>query len=368
MNLYSYFDIDTPALLIEKSIVEQNLANMQRLADSNGINLRPHIKTHKSVYLAKRQLELGACGIACAKISEAEVMSLAGISDIQIANIIVGSQKIQRLLRLYDKLKSLSSCVDHEDQALPLGKAFAEQNKIAKVFIKVDTGLNRNGIQTKEQALELAQIIIETRGLEFAGILTHGGCAYSATTIEEIKKIGMYEGSFLVQISKYLQENGIQTPCISAGSTPTAQFCATTGITELRPGNYIYNDMIQCSLNVAKPEEVGLSILSTVIGRPAPERAVIDAGSKSLSLDRGAHNNSMLNGFGHIVGKKAVIERVSEEHGVIIHNDERFEIGEKVRILPNHSCAVSNLFNKAYIVSGNQILTEIAIEARGCVV
>lgn len=367
MKLFTGFDLETPALIIEKSIMERNLAKMQYLADDARVKLRPHTKTHKSARLAKRQLELGAIGIAVAKLSEAEVMAAAGIDDIQIANIIVGEKKVKRLLSLSDRIKSITSAVDNSEQALPLGNAFADRGKKAKLFIEVDTGLHRSGVMTKEQALELAVMIHSHPGLEFAGLLTHAGSAYSAKSIEEIRQIGINEGMFLKEIAELLKQNGIVVPCLSAGSTPTAQYCSRMGITELRPGNYIYNDMIQCSLGVAKPEEVALSILATVIGTPAGNRVVIDAGSKSLSLDRGAHANASIAGYGHIVGKNALIVRVSEEHGVIIHQNEKFKIGEQLRILPNHACAVSNLFNKAYIADDDLILEEISIDARGCV-
>jgi D-serine deaminase-like pyridoxal phosphate-dependent protein len=365
LPLTTFVDIDTPAVLIEQPILEKNLQGMQDLADKYNIDLRVHIKTHKIPQLAKLQIRAGAIGIATAKLGEAEVMAKAGINDIQIANIIVGQEKIKRLVRLQKKCQ-LSVVVDSIVNARQLSKAFSKAGQPLNVLIKVNTGLNRCGLLSLPEIIRFLKRADGLSGTNVIGVMTHAGHAYAARDREEIKAIGRAEGSTLVEYARRLQTLGYEMKIISVGSTPTAKQCAKVkGITELRVGNYIFNDMTQVALGTVPISRCALTVLATVISTPSKDRAVIDAGSKALALDKGAHGRDTLQGYGRIVGGGGVLARLSEEHGVIENLTRRFKIGQKVRIIPNHACTVMNLFDHAYLVDGQKVIEKYEIAARG---
>jgi D-serine deaminase-like pyridoxal phosphate-dependent protein len=361
--------IPTPALIIEKNILERNLDNMQGIANSNGISLRPHIKTHKNIEIARMQIERGAKGIACAKVSEAEVMAAVGFDDIHIPNIIIGENQLERLYRLLKKIKRLTCCVDSRESALLLNDKFCKTGSVIEVFIKIDTGLGRIGLSKYKDILELAKLIHSLKGVRLAGLLTHGGNAYFAKSQSEIESIGTNEGAFLCNIADKLRYDKIEVRELSGGSNPTARyFSKVKGITELRTGNYVFNDMTQVNLGTVNIEQCSLSVLTTVISSAKEAYAVIDAGSKALSLEKLSYNHFDRQSHGYIINKNAVIERVWEEHGLINYEDEHFEIGESIRIIPNHACTVVNLYDFAWLVDGEEVIGKIKIDARGKVV
>jgi D-serine deaminase-like pyridoxal phosphate-dependent protein len=358
-------DISTPAVLIEKSIMEKNLIAMQKLADRNGINLRVHIKSHKIPQLTKKQLKLGAVGIAVAKLSEAETMTDAGIKDIQVANIIVGKEKIDRLVELNRRVK-LTVAADSLTNIKELSSAFRNERRPIEVLIKINTGLNRCGLDSFPQLLRLIKVTERLKGIRIIGLMTHAGHAYAAKNKTEIKKIGTNESSLLIDYANQLKKAGYEIKTISVGSTPTAPYCSKIkGITELRVGNYIFNDMTQVALGVAPISHCALSILATVISKSESGRVIIDTGSKALALDKGGHGNNILSGFGKVVGCHDWITRLSEEHGIIDRPSRKYKIGQKIRIIPNHACAAINLFDDAYLVDGNRIIDYFKIAARG---
>jgi len=358
-------NLDTPALLIEKKTLEQNISRMQEMAGKYGVNLRPHIKAHKMPFIARKQIDAGAVGVAAAKLAEAEVMVEYGIDDIQIANQIVGRRKIEQLYRLSRNAR-LSCAVDSLENARDLSEFFMSKNHKIDILIEIDTGLNRCGLSSFDDIAALAKELLILPGVSLRGIMTHAGHAYAAASPARVAVIGEEEGRLMVDTAVGLRSLGIETEVVSVGSTPTAPVAVqVSGVTELRPGNYVFNDMIQVALGVVPVESCALSVLATVISLPAPGRAVIDAGSKSLALDRGAHGNELLPGYGKIIGKKARLERLSEEHGIIAFEDERFTLGERVRIIPNHACPVVNLFNFACLVDKDEIEDVVEIEARG---
>lgn len=363
--IHTFPEIETPALIIEKSLVEQNIKYMQGIADSAEVKLRPHTKTHKSPFLADMQIKAGATGIAVAKLGEAEVMADNGFRDIQIANIIVGPTKIERLLRLSERLDRLTCTVDCIEAAQAINDIFQSQNRQMELFIEVNTGHNRSGLNNIAMITELADYINNANGLKFAGLLTHAGQAYSANNIYEIQKIASVEGEFLVEIAKLLTAKGIEVKDISVGSTPTARYVSLVeGITEIRPGNYIFFDNIQVNLGSCSFASCALTVLGTVVSTPAEDRVIIDAGAKALSVDRRIRKTE-LPVHGVIIGKRAALNKISEEHGIISHTGESFQLGERLRIIPNHACLVMNLFDYAYLVDGDKIVQKIEILGRG---
>jgi D-serine deaminase-like pyridoxal phosphate-dependent protein len=358
--------IDTPALLIDLDIVEANLQWMQDKANRLGVVLRPHIKTHKMPELAKRQLQIGAVGVTAAKVSEAEIMAASGISDIFIANEIVTPSKIERLLSLARRVR-LTIGLDSREGARRLSEVFGAADMEIGYLIEIDSGLNRCGVRPGEPALGLLQDIRNLPGIRFRGLFTHAGHAYGKVSIEEILEVSRQESRAVVETAGCLEEAGIHSEVVSIGSTPTMKVWeGCKGVTEIRPGNYVFHDAMQVALGVAQPQDCALRVLSTVISRPASERAVIDAGSKVFALDKGAHGLERMKGFGMIPGREAVLERLSEEHGVIaVSSHDNLMVGERLCIIPNHACTVVNLFDFAHTVRGERITGRLEIAARG---
>ena len=358
--------VDTPALLIDLDIVRRNLQQMQKNADNFGVALRPHIKTHKIPELAHLQMRLGAAGITVAKVSEAEVMAQGGIKDIFIANQVVSENKLNRLADLKKKV-DISVGLDSPVAAEKLSAIFAASGLTMEYLIEINSGLNRCGVLPGRDAVELYRAIHALPALRFKGIFTHAGQVYGAGSVAEVMEISRHESKIMFETAEALEEAGTLVQIISIGSTPTMKvWQGYEGINEIRPGNYIFHDAIQLSLGVATLEECALSIVASVISRPARQRAVIDGGSKAFSSDRGARGKEMSSGFGIVLGKKATLVRLSEEHGIIsLDPDEHLEIGDRVRIIPNHACAAVNLFDRAYGISNGEIVEEFNIAARG---
>ncbi|MDX9856488.1 MAG: alanine racemase [candidate division Zixibacteria bacterium] len=358
-------DLDTPCLLIDQQRLAVNIARMQALADRHGVKLRPHIKTHKMPVLALTQIEAGAIGVAVATLGEAETMAAAGITNIQIASQVVGAAKYHRLAHLRRQI-TLSCAVDSIDHVRELSAFFATQGLTLELLIEVDTGLHRCGVADVDAALALAREIERLPALRFRGVMTHAGHAYAAVGPDDVARIGREEGERMVALAEQLRASGLTVDTVSVGSTPTARHAAAVaGVTELRVGNYIFNDMMQVSLGSASLDQCAMSVLSTVISTPTADRAVIDAGAKALALDRGAHGNSTLHGYGLVREKDCTISRLSEEHGIIDECGGCFVRGEKVSIIPNHACAVVNLFDYAYLVDGGTVVDTLPVTARG---
>ncbi|MBM2813574.1 MAG: D-ser dehydrat protein [Ignavibacteria bacterium] len=353
-------ELDTPALIIEISKLEQNLNEMQNIADRNGVKLRAHTKTHKMPALAEMQIARSGHGIAVAKVSEAEVFAQRGFRDIQIANILASPGKIERMAALSPEIK-ISCFVDSQEAAKLISEVFYKFGKICYVYIEINTGHNRSGINSYNEILNLALFIDKLSGISLRGIATHAGHIYNSDSAEKVKEIGKSEGEQMIEIANHSRAEGVEIKEISCGSTPGAQFSSSIkGITEIRAGNYIFNDMIQVSLGVVPEERCALTILATVISIPSENRAIIDAGSKALALDKSNY------AYGKIIGKTgANLVRLSEEHGIIEFDTCNFKFGERVRIIPNHACTVCNLFDYAFLVDGQEVLEIFQIEARG---
>jgi len=358
--------LDTPALLIDLDLVRRNLERMQEKAETYKVTLRPHIKTHKIPQLALMQLSLGACGITAAKVSEAEVMAEAGISDIFIANQIVTKQKLQRLSKLVKKVE-VSIGLDSVAAARQLSEVFVAAGSTIDYLIEIDSGLNRCGVLPGKAAVELFKAVDSLPALRFKGIFTHAGQVYGADSLSEVMEISRQESRLMAETAQELDRIGASPQITSVGSTPTMKVWeGHHAINEIRPGNYIFNDAMQAALGVARPEDCALTVLATITSRPAKTRAVIDAGSKVFSLDKGGHGKEMMRGFGLVIGKNAILENLSEEHGImVLASDEDLNIGDQIRIIPNHACTVVNLFDRVYGIKNGEVTEEFQIAARG---
>ncbi|WP_017185801.1 alanine racemase [Alkalibacillus haloalkaliphilus] len=357
-------NLDTPSLLIQQDTMERNLMSMVGFAQSQHIALRPHIKTHKSVQIAKRQVEEGAVGVTVAKLDEAEVMVDGGIEDIFIAYPITKKQKVNRLKELTKQANIIAS-VDSEIGAKALSDTF--ENEVLEVWIKVNSGLNRCGVEPGEETVNLAKYITALPGLELTGLYTHAGYSYGAKSNDERKRIANYEAESVVKSAQACEVEGIRIRHRSVGATPTFMEAGkVSGVTEVRPGNAIFYDMVQVGLGVAQPEDCALTVLATVVAKHS-DRIVIDAGSKSLSFEKGAHGNESVVGFGQVIGyPNLVIERLSEEHGVIPIDEQcELEVNDTVEIIPNHACVVANLFDEYVVCNSYKTVGQWAIDARG---
>ena len=358
--------IDTPALLIDEAQLNINIRSMQDLAIKHGVNLRPHFKTHKSCAIAHKQIKAGAKGITVAKTGEAEILAAAGIDDIFIANQVTHPLKFERLYQLNKNL-SLTVGIDHPEQIRLLDSFFSKHSGRLRVLVEIDSGLNRCGVLPGKMLTDLVQQVHRSKSLQFDGIFTHAGQVYGAGSTDEIVKAGETEALIMYEAVQYLKQHGFEVKTVSVGSTPTVPYSAAHPIvTEIRPGNYVFYDNIQYILGSCSMEQWSLAILATVISQPAEKRIIIDAGSKALNLDRGAHASERIKGYGKLLNIEGEIVRLSEEHGVIeLTEANPVTIGQPVLIIPNHACAVTNLFSHLHFLSGLDTLHTFPVDARG---
>jgi|SRR5438128_704475 len=356
-------DLETPVVLVDLDVLDRNIARMAESARSRSVRLRPHAKTHKVLEIGRRQVEAGAAGLSVAKTSEAEVFAEAGFDDLFVAYPVVGADKARRLLALAERLRRLAVGVDSVEGAATLAGVFREANRVLDVMLKVDVGLHRVGV-LPERARETAGRLADLPGLRLRGIFTHAGQGYHEERPEGVTAVARHEGSTMAAVADELRRAGIAVEEVSVGSTPTARAAmAQPGVTECRPGNYVYHDGSQVALGTCAREDCALTVLATVVSVPAPDRAVVDAGSKTLSSDP---LRPRPGGYGQIDGRRSRIQRLSEEHGVIdVEGGDTFRVGERVRILPNHACVVSNLHDRLFGVRDEAVEAEWRVDARG---
>ncbi len=362
-------NLPTPCVIIDMRIVEKNIERMAKLARQHEVALRPHIKTHKLPGLAKKQVDSGAQGITVAKVSEAEIMAAHGLNDIFIAYPIIGEHKIKRVLELNNKVNLITG-VDSLEGAESLATAVRLAGQNLQVRLEVDTGLKRTGVEYSK-ALELGKKISGMEGLELTGIYTFRGLIFQGETTLAREKAGLEEGELMVSLAEQLRTAGVKIRDVSVGSTPTAEYAAQVfGVTEIRPGTYIFNDMMQVSTNTCSVNDCAAKLLVTVISAPSEKHVVIDGGSKTFATDIIPNTYPYnLSGFGYIEGyDNLVLERLTEEHGIIVtkENPKKPKTGQQLKIIPNHICTTINLHNKVYFCDG-ETLTEAVVEARGMV-
>jgi D-serine deaminase-like pyridoxal phosphate-dependent protein len=311
------------------------------------------------------QKEAGAAGITCAKLGEVEALVEAGVyDDIFIAHEIVGPLKTARLVKLMERAK-MRVGVDTVEAAAGLNAAMSEAGKTLDVIIELNTGQDRAGVKPREEALRLAETIrAEMPHLRVAGLFTHEGHAGATPEPDKLRDTAQRAGADIVATAELLREHNFDIETVSVGSTPAA-FATTTveGLTEMRPGTYVFNDATYFRLGT-QPEECATRVLATVVSRPAPDRAVLDCGSKVLTSDAAIGRP----GFGYIVEyPDAVIARLSEEHGVVElpPSAQGMKVGEKVEVIPNHICPAVNLADELYLIRDGRVAETWPVIARG---
>jgi D-serine deaminase-like pyridoxal phosphate-dependent protein len=342
----------TPCAVIDMDKVERNIARIQAACDAVGIAHRPHIKTHKNPMLAQMQVKAGAKGITCQKLGEAEVMADAGIDDILISYNLLGDEKMARLGALQAKA-NMTVAADNPVVVAGLPKAAAASGRTLSVVVECDTGRKRAGVETPAEAIALAREIAGSRGLQFAGFMLYP----TETGWAEAQR-------FYDEALAGVRAHGLDAAIVSTGGTPNLKNLGKLkGATEHRFGTYIYNDRMQVAAGVATWDDCALHIYSTVVSRAAPERGILDAGSKTLTTDTGG-----LDGHGLILEHpQAKIARFAEEHGFLdlSRSNTRPNVGDVVRIVPNHVCVVVNMMDEVLMVRGDEILGTLPVAARG---
>jgi D-serine deaminase-like pyridoxal phosphate-dependent protein len=346
-------EFGTPAVVIDLDRVERNIARVQSICDAAGIANRPHIKTHKSPLLARMQRDAGARGITCQKLGEAEAMADGGLDDILISYNLIGAEKMGRLGALLRRV-DVTVAADNPTVVDGLTEAARIAERPLPVVVECDTGRKRAGVETAGEAVELAKLIARLPGLEFAGFMFYP----TEQSWPETQR-------FFDTARAGIQEAGLEPRIVSTGGTPNlANVGNLVGATEHRAGTYIFNDRMMLACGAASLDDCALTVYATVVSRAAPERGILDSGSKTLTADPGGG----LDGFGLILEHpQARIHAFAEEHGFLDLKacNERPKVGDVVRIIPNHVCVVVNMVDQMIAVRGDEVVDVIPVAARG---
>ena len=342
-------ELETPVPVVDIDRLAANISRLQAYLNENGIANRPHIKTHKIPAIAQMQMDAGAIGITCQKVSEAEVMAEAGFTDIFITYNIVGDSKLTRLMSLA-KRATLSVTADSAYVIRGLSGAAQRAELTLTVLIECDTGAHRCGVQTPQEAAALARLISQLSNLHFGGLMTY-------PTSEQTDE-------FVGETRRLLVDDGLQIERVSGGGTPT-MWQVHKEVTEHRAGIYVYGDRLTLRSGAVTLDTCALKVHTTVVSRPTPDRGILDAGSKSLSSD--LHG---LDGYGYICEyPDAKIYALSEEHGHVDFSacEHKPEIGERLTIIPNHCCTVTSMFDEVVGARSGKVEVIWQVTARGTV-
>ena len=351
-------EFGTPIAVVEDAVMERNLLRMAEIAVAGGVALRPHAKTHKSVEVARRQLAHGAAGLTVATLMEAETFAASGVDDLVLAHPPVGQAKLQRLRTLATRVKRIAAAVDD------IGTAAALPDGV-EVLWEVDTGQHRVGTAAGEPAIQAVRDLVTAIGqARFRGLITHGGHAYLAKNEADRRAVAAQEVNGLLDTAAELRSQGVKVHELSIGSTPTAGVHPLKGITEMRPGTYVYGDANQVTLGAQRLEDCALAVAASVVSTPAIDRAVVDSGSKILSADLRVPGMS---GFGIVLGKPHLsVARLSEEHAVLESTGPTgLTVGDVVVIIPTHVCTTVNLNSELALVGPDGALRWLTVDARG---
>jgi D-serine deaminase-like pyridoxal phosphate-dependent protein len=345
-------ELETPVPVIDLDRVEANVTRWQNHCNTVGIANRPHIKTHKLVGLAKYQLDKGARGITAQKLGEAEVMAAAGITDMLLTFNVMGAAKLERLATLA-KSTDIKVVADNHTMLEGIAISARQAGRELTVLVECDTGAARNGVQSPQDALTLARAIDKTPGLHFGGLMTYPAAGHRK-----------HAADFLTEAKSLCDASGLDTSTITTGGSP--DMWSTEGLetaTEYRAGTYIYFDRSLAARGACSFDDCALRILATVVSRPTADRAIIDAGTKTLTSDLLG-----LEGFGIVHDMNdAKIYAANEEHGFVdlTSVSQKPNIGDRIFVTPNHVCPVSNLFDEVVMIRGKHILGAVKVDARG---
>jgi len=357
-------DVETPTLLLHRDVMERNLKQMADRARRLGVSLRPHIKTHKCLELGRRQVAYGAHGITVSTLFEAEAFVRGGFTDLTWAFPLDPSH-VAHVQRIAQAGATVRVILDDLDTA----KALAGSG--LHVWLKVDCGYHRAGVDPSSRyGLEVARELGAERGLVFDGILSHSGHAYHTRNRDEAAQIAEQERQVMVWFAELLRKDGLPVPCVSVGSTPAmAAVKDLTGVTEARPGNYIFYDRTMVLIGSCEPQDVAVAVLATVVShQPGASHFVVDAGALSLSKDLGPTHMGLEPAFGAVKDHpELTVASVSQEHGVIraaapAAIEGKFKVGQQIEIIPNHSCLTEAHFDEYLVIEGGRVMDRWHIE------
>jgi len=356
-------DLETPALLVDANVLDRNLRKMAAYCKDHKLALRPHIKTHKIPEISRLQLQYGAAGITVAKLGEAEVMAGAGVEDILIVYPLWGEKKWKHLTELAGHSR-ITVAMDSLEVAAGISQAAKAAGVEIGIRAEFDTGFHRCGWPITAESMGEIQKIMALPSLRWDGILVYAGHIMGNQAIREhdIER----ENATMDELFGLLDSASIPYPVVSGGNTPAA-FASHRfhGLTEIRPGTYVFNDRNTVDAESAEFGDCALTVLVTVVSRSAPTRAIIDAGSKTLSADSLLSGDCQ--GHGYVLEHPELkLKELSEEHGhLTVPRDSRIGIGDRLRVIPNHVCTCINLHDRVFVVEGERVIEEWRIAARG---
>jgi len=359
-----YNELSTPALTIDLDALERNLEQMAASCRQQGVGLRPHTKTHKTPEVARRQLDHGALGLTVAKVGEAEVMAAAGLDDILIAYPILGADKLRRLVELA-RTRRIIVALDSLDSAQEISSAAAQQGRTVGVLVEFDAGFHRCGLQSGPATVEMAHRIAKMPGLAFRGLMTYFGNVWGSK--EERRAEAEAVAGKVKQTLEAFRDSGLKVEILSGGSTPSAEFShLVPGLTEIRPGTYVYNDLNTLYQGACRIEDCAARVVTTVVSTAVPGRAIIDSGSKTLSSD--LLGSGAKTGYGYIVeAPDAPLIKLNEEHGHldIARSTHKFHVGEVLTVIPNHVCTCVNMHDEVFTLRNGEVVGSWREAARG---
>ena len=367
----SLADVDTPALLVDLDRMERNIERWQAAVSGAGPRFRVHVKTHKIPEIARLQLAAGAKGIACAKVSEAEVFSAGGCDDIVVAYPVVGPEKWRRLTRLAGGGVAVGVGCESEAAARGMSEVVGESDAEVGTHIEIDTGFHRCGLEPSryDEIAVLCRLVASLPGLRLDGITTYRGVFFAGASEMTKEDAGHEEGRILVELAEKLRADGIEIREVTAGSTPTGLAVAEVpGITEVRAGTYVFNDLMQVGYGAAGWDDLALTALCTVVSHPSRNRATVDGGSKTFSGDGGVvggHGGAGARALAQAVDADVAIERLTEEHGMACVGTTDVEVGQKLRFYPTHACTAVNLSDQLIGVRRDRVEKVWPVLARG---
>ena len=359
-------ELKTPTILLNMKAIKNNIEVYQELCDKNGKELWPMIKTHKSREILKMQIEAGATGVLCGTLDECEMCCDMGVDKIMYAYPVASRESIDRVIELSKKSDFILR-LDSVESAKMVDEAAGAEGVTISYTIIVDSGLHRFGVEV-EKVADFANQLKEMKNLKLRGISTHPGHVYGANCEADLDKYIVDECETLRRGKELMNSAGYELEYITSGSTPTfSQAVKDENINVFHPGNYVFLDTIQMSVNRATEEDCALTVYATIISHPREDLFICDAGAKCLGLDQGAHGNTSIVGFGKVIEHpEIIVAGLSEEVGKLhVHGETNLKIGDKIEIIPNHSCSTANLCSYYTVIEDDEVVGSIPVDVRG---
>ncbi len=356
-------EVSTPAVVIDLDVLERNLDRMSSYCAAHGLGLRPHTKTHKTLEVARMQLERGALGLTVAKVGEAEVMAESGTGQILVAHPIIGEEKVRRLAALASKVDVLVA-LDSLRTAEGLSQVAQQSGCTFGVLVEFDSGSHRCGVAAGQSCADLGKAIQALKGVEVRGLMTYFGSVWGdeQQRRDEIARLS----SDVEHTTNAFQRAGLPVEIVSAGSTPAAELShLVPGVTEIRPGTYVFNDLNTYFQGLCTLEECAVRVITTVVSTGVPGQVIVDAGSKTFSSD--LLSAGPKRGYGRIMEiDGASLSKLNEEHGFVEASDYgAFFVGQVLSVIPNHVCTCINMHDEIYVARRGEIIGSWKIAARG---